>query len=156
MLRWSDTCRPYGVVSCPANNLTFAAADFGGVQGTRREHIGSGSVTDEQRRTRTKAASARRVEPEMALRRRCGSVTALWGDAPSPRLAGRPFPTQQMSSYLRDRTLGMGSIPSYKHFAATAFWECAARSRRFHYQDASRRWIPNDKWRIKTNDKEPR
>ena len=37
--------------------------------------------------------------------------------------------------------LGIGSISSYKHFAPTALWECDAISRRFHYQDASRRWI---------------
>jgi hypothetical protein len=38
-----------------------------------------------------------------------------------------------------------GSISSYKHFAPTALWQCNATSRRSHYQNASRRWIPNNK-----------
>src|SRR5207237_9580234 len=49
---------------------------------------------------------ARRVALKMGWRRRCDSVAAPLGDAPSPRLAGSPFSTQQMTSYFRDRTLG--------------------------------------------------
>jgi hypothetical protein len=60
------------LVSCLGNNWTSAAADFGSEQGARRKHIHSGSVSDEQRSTRAKAA------PPKGLRRKrpCGDVAA--------------------------------------------------------------------------------
>ena len=64
--------RGAALVSCLRNNWTFAAADFARVQGARRKRILSGSVTEEQRRTRAKAA------PPGGLSRKwpCGGVAA--------------------------------------------------------------------------------
>jgi hypothetical protein len=47
-------------VSCPGSNWTFAAADFGGVQGARRKHI-AGSICD---RRATPHVGKSRVRPE--------------------------------------------------------------------------------------------
>jgi len=77
---------------------SFAGEDFGDLQGASEATVSVWIRSERATRQIAKILPARRVGLKTGWRRRCGSLSAPYGDARSPRLAGSPFSTQQMTS----------------------------------------------------------
>src|SRR5438477_10943754 len=91
------------LVSSHGNNWIFAAEDFSGAQGAKREHVHAGYVIDAQRSVRLKATPPRGLSRKCRCRGVATRSQPHFGDTPSPRLAETPFPVQQIPSYFWER-----------------------------------------------------